>query len=132
MAFNINKVILLGNCTKVQELRYTPGNTAVLKFGLATNHSKKDGDGYKDVATFHNIVVYGKIAEWLAQNIVKGQTMTITGRIDNYSYEKDGAKRYGTQIVAEDVIPHRGKQNTQSQDDQGTPEAEDVADDVPF
>lgn len=142
MAFNLNQVTLVGNCTRVDELRYTPGNTPVLKFSVATNRSVKDGDKYKDVATFHNIVVYGKIATWLAENITKGQALTITGRIDNYSYEKDGNRRYGSQVIANDVIPHKSKRADVEAEQQrahevaeamnADPNAKDIADDIPF
>lgn len=107
MAFSLNKVFLVGNVTKEPELRYTPGGTAVLSLGMATNRSIKDESvqsGWRDVPTFHNVIVWGKLAERLSQNVSKGDKIHVEGRIDNRSYEKDGVKKYITEVVAENVL----------------------------
>ena len=115
MSFSINQAILVGNCARNPELRYTPNKVAVLNFSIATNRSVKNEQaegGYEDVATFHNVIVFGKIAEWLSKNLIQGQAVTVYGRIDNSSYEKDGVTKYSSKIIAEDVIPHRSKKAT--------------------
>lgn len=106
MPFSINLAIITGNVTRDPELKYTPSGSAVCSFGVATNHSIKRGDQWEDIPTFHNIIVWGKQAEYIASNVKKGTKVSIQGRIDNRQYEaKDGTKRYISEIVAETVIP---------------------------
>ena len=139
MAFSINQVVLVGNISKDPELKFTTNNNPVLNFNMATNRSQKDGEGWKDVATFHRVVVWGKIAEYLGKVLVKGDQVTVTGRIDNRSYEQDGVKKYISEVVADNVIPPRKpKQDVQAQSTQTptptpTKKGEDVdVDDIPF
>lgn len=112
MAFSINKIYLVGNATGDPELKYTPAGKPVLNFNLATNRSFKQQDGsYKDVPTFHRIVVWGKTAEYLASNLKKGDPVVVEGRQDNRSYEdKDGNRKYISEVVADSCIPFARKQ----------------------
>jgi len=113
MAFSINLAIVTGNVTRDPELRYTPSGSAVCSFGVATNHSIKKGDQWEDVPTFHNIVVWGKIAEYISNTVHKGIKVSITGRIDNRQYDaKDGTKKYISEIVADTVIPFTDRKST--------------------
>jgi len=110
MAFSINIAIITGNVTREPELKFTPSGTAVCTFGVATNYSIKKGDKWEDVPCFHNIVVWGKQAEWLSNNLQKGSKASITGRINNRSYDgKDGTKRYVSEIIADTVVPFGAK-----------------------
>ncbi len=102
--FNINQVTILGNLIREAELKYTKNNTAVTNISVATNHSVKNGDSWDEVPTYHDIVVWGKMAEAVAK-FVKGSKIFIQGRLQKRSYEKDdGTKVYITEIVAEKVI----------------------------
>lgn len=106
MAFSINMAVITGNVTRDPELRYTPSGTAVCSFGVATNHSIKKDDQWTDVPTFHNIVVWGKQAEYISGVVKKGMRISLTGRIDNRQYDaKDGTKRYISEIIADTVVP---------------------------
>jgi single-strand DNA-binding protein len=106
MAFSINMAIITGNVTRDPELRYTPSGSAVCSFGVATNHSIKRGEQWENVPTFHNIVVWGKQAEYISNTVKKGVKVSLTGRIDNRQYDaKDGTKKYISEIVADNVIP---------------------------
>ncbi len=106
MSFSINLAIITGNVTRDPELRYTPSGAAVCSFGVATNYSVKKNDQWTDVPTFHNIVVWGKQAEYLSNTLKKGMKVSLQGRIDNRSYDaKDGTKKYISEIIAETVIP---------------------------
>jgi single-strand DNA-binding protein len=98
----INKVILIGNLGKDPELRYTPGGQAVATFSLATTERWNDRNGQRqDRTEWHNIVVWGKQAETVNQYLKKGRSVFIEGRITNRSWDdKDGNKRYKTEIVA--------------------------------
>src|SRR3989338_4642718 len=102
---NINKALLFGNLTRDPELRAMPGGMNVCSFGLATNRVYRDRDGKKQEQTdFHNIVVFGRQADTVAQYLKKGSSVFIEGRIQNRSWEgKDGEKKYRTEIVAERV-----------------------------
>ena len=106
MAFSINMAVITGNVTRDPELRYTPSGAAVCSFGVATNHSIKKDDQWTDIPTFHNIVVWGKQAEYISNTVKKGMKVSLSGRIDNRQYDaKDGTKKYISEIVADTVIP---------------------------
>ena len=110
MAFSINMAIITGNVTRDPELRFTPSGSAVCSFGVATNHSIKRGDQWEDIPTFHNIVMWGKPAEYMGGILKKGMKVSLTGRIDNRQYDaKDGTKKYISEIVADTVIPFTEK-----------------------
>lgn len=106
--------VITGNVTRDPELRYTPSGTAVCSFGVATNHSIKKDDQWTDVPTFHNIVVWGKQAEYISGVIKKGMRISLTGRIDNRQYDaKDGTKRYISEIIADTVVPFTNRASTE-------------------
>ena len=92
----MNKVVLIGRTTKSPELRYAPGTgTAVCRFTLAVNRPYK-----KDETDFINCVAFGKIAETIAQYVLKGRQVAITGSIRTGSYENNaGDKIYTTDVV---------------------------------
>lgn len=97
----MNKAQLIGNLTKDVELRNTPSGKMVGSATLATNKVITDQAGNKNkYATFHNLVIWGKAAEIIAQYARKGSKLYIEGEIDNRSYDgKDGVKRYVTEII---------------------------------
>lgn len=106
MAFSINQVVLLGNLTDEVELRYTPSGQAVGTFRMATNRSIKKNEEWEDVPTFHRVVVWGKMAEFIANSVAKGDRVYVDGRIENRSYEdKAGVKKYISEVIANNVIP---------------------------
>lgn len=101
----VNKAILIGNLGKDPEVRFTPSGRAVAKFSIATSERWTDQQGQKQERTeWHNIVVWGKQAETCGQYLAKGRQVFVEGRISNRSYDdKDGNKRYITEIIARDV-----------------------------
>ena len=100
----LNKVLLYGNLTRDPELRALPSGGNVASFGVATNRVFKKADGSKQEATeFHNVVVFGRQAETCAQYLKKGSPAYVEGRLQTRSWDKDGAKQYKTEIVAERV-----------------------------
>jgi single-strand DNA-binding protein len=101
----VNKVILIGNLGKDPELRYTPGGQAVATFSLATTERWNDRNGQRqDKTEWHNVVVWGKLAELVNQYLKKGRSAYIEGRITTRSWDdKDGNKRYKTEVVANQV-----------------------------
>ena len=107
MADGLNQVTLLGNLGADPELRFgQQAGSATLKLRLATTESYMDNktNERKERTDWHNVVVFGKRAEALQKILQKGDRLCVTGRIQTSSYEKDGEKRYSTDIVASNVI----------------------------
>ncbi len=102
---SVNKAILVGNLGKDPEVRFTPSGRAVARFTLATTESWMDQEsGRQERTDWHNIVVWGKQAESCGQYLAKGRQVYVEGRITSRSYDdKDGNKRYITEIVAQRV-----------------------------
>ena len=110
---SVNKVILVGNLGKDPELRYTPSGAAVATFSLATTNPFKDREGNR-ATEWHNIVAWRQLAEICGKFLHKGKQVYIEGRIQTRSYDdRDGNKRYITEIVAEQM------QMLGSRDEQG-------------
>jgi single-strand DNA-binding protein len=101
----VNKVILIGNLGKDPDLRYLPSGEPVAKFPLATGSRWKDKNGQLQERTdWHNIVVFRRQAEICNEYLKKGSPVYVEGRIQNRSWEdKDGNKRYITEIIAQSV-----------------------------
>ena len=91
----MNKVILIGRTTKEIEIK-PAGSTEVARFTLAVNRPFK-----KDETDFINCVAFGKTAETLSKYVKKGQQIALTGRIQVSNYEKDGERRYSTDIIVD-------------------------------
>lgn len=99
----VNKVILIGNLGKDPDLRNFEGGNMVANFPLATTEVFRDRNGSKVEQTeWHNIAMWGKLAEIAGKILRKGAKVYIEGRIKNRSWEdREGNKRYITEIVAE-------------------------------
>lgn len=105
MAEGMNKVMLLGNLGADPELRMTGNGNAILKMRLATTESYLDKSNTRQERTeWHQISMWGKRGEALSKILTKGDRIFVEGRIETSSYEKDGEKRYRTEIVASNVI----------------------------
>jgi single-strand DNA-binding protein len=134
----VNKAILIGRLGKDPEVRYTPDGTMVTNFNLATDEQWKDKNGEKVQKTeWHRIVTFGKLAEICGNYLVKGKLVFIEGRIQTRSWEdKDGVKRFTTEIVANDMKMLDSKGQTKA--DGPSPEALNTGvgnspeEDVPF
>ncbi|MEK7560124.1 MAG: single-stranded DNA-binding protein, partial [Patescibacteria group bacterium] len=102
---NLNRVILIGNMTRDPEMRTLPSGQPVASFGLATNRMWKGKDGNQQKHTeFHNIVMFGRLAEITNQYLKKGSSIMVEGRIQTRSWQgQDGIKKYKTEIVAENM-----------------------------
>jgi single-strand DNA-binding protein len=102
---SVNKVIILGRLGQDPELKYTPSGTAVCNFSLATSESWTDKSGAKQEKTeWHRIVVWGKLAELCNQYLSKGRQAFVEGKLQTRSWDdKDGTKRYSTEVMANTV-----------------------------
>jgi len=110
MAEGLNRVMLLGNLGADPELRVTPGGQAVLKLRLATNETYLDRNNVRQERTeWHRVTVWGRRAEALGKILQKGDSLFIEGRLQTSSYEKNGEKRYSTEVVANNVVLPGGR-----------------------
>lgn len=110
MAGSVNKVILIGNLGANPELKYLPSGQAVCELRVATSHSFKDKtEQLQERTEWHRVVVYGKTAENCAKYLQKGRSLYVEGRLQTRSWDdKDGNKRYMTEVVANEVVFLRG------------------------
>ena len=138
---SVNKAILIGNLGADPELRYIPDGTAVASFRIATTEKFKNKSGEQQESTeWHNIVCWRRIAEIANEYLKKGSPVYIEGSIRTRNYEdKDGIKRYRTEIVAQrlQLLGSRGapdRQPIQADSSSAQPEPEIPAedDDLPF
>jgi single-strand DNA-binding protein len=106
MAEGFNRVMLLGNVGADPELRFTQGGQAVLNIRLATSESYLDKDKVRRERTdWHSVVCWGKRGEALAKIIGKGSSIFVEGSLRTSHYDdRDGNKRYKTEIVASNII----------------------------
>ncbi|HZP87395.1 MAG TPA: single-stranded DNA-binding protein [Burkholderiales bacterium] len=105
MARGINKVILVGNLGADPETRYTPGGTAITTIRVATSESWKDKQtGEQQERTeWHRVKFFGRLAEIAGEYLKKGGQVYIEGKLRTEEYEKDGIKRWSTDIVADEM-----------------------------
>ncbi len=105
MAEGLNRVMLLGHLGADPELRVTPGGQAVLKLRLATNETYLDRNNVRQERTeWHRVTVWGRRAEALGKILQKGDLLFVEGRLQTSSYEKNGEKRYSTEVVANNIV----------------------------
>lgn len=102
---NVNKVLLVGRLTRDPEIRSTASGQTVASVSMATNRFWKDKNGQKqDQTEFHNVVLWGRLAEIAGQYLTKGQEAYIEGRLQTRKYTgKDGIERRTTEVVAENM-----------------------------
>lgn len=96
----VNKVILVGTCGQDPEVRYAPNGTAITNLSLATSESWNDRQtGQKVEKTeWHRVVLFGKVAEIAGEYLRKGSQCYIEGKLKTREWEKDGIKRYSTEV----------------------------------
>lgn len=111
MADGLNRVMLLGNLGADPELRFTQGGQAVLNLRLATTESYLDKDRVRKERTdWHSVVVWGKRGEALSKFLTKGSSIFVEGSLRTSSYDdRDGNKRYKTEIVANNILLTGGR-----------------------
>lgn len=108
---SVNKVIILGRLGKDPELREANGSQ-VCRLAIATSRKYKD----REETEWHNVVLFGRTAEVAAQYLKKGSEAFVEGRLHTRSYEKDGAKRWATEIIGESLqLGARPKDEAQEQ-----------------
>ncbi|MFV0525801.1 MAG: single-stranded DNA-binding protein [Acidimicrobiales bacterium] len=101
-----NNVTVTGNATREPELRFTPSGQAVASFGVAVNRrwQNRQTQEWEEAVSFFDITTWAQLAENVAESVGKGTRVTITGRLDQRSWETpEGDKRSKVEIVADDV-----------------------------
>ncbi len=101
-----NNVSITGNATREPELRFTPSGQAVANFGVAVNRrwQNRQTQEWEEAVSFFDITAWAQLAENVAETVGKGTRVTVTGRLDQRSWEtQDGDKRSKVEIVADDV-----------------------------
>lgn len=108
---SVNRAMVLGNLGQDPEVRFTPGGQAVCNFSVATNEKWTDKSGHTQERTeWHRIVAWGKTAELCGEYLRKGRQVFIEGKLQTREWtDKEGTKRYTTEIVADRVTFIGGK-----------------------
>lgn len=141
MAFSLNKIMLIGNLGRDVETRFTTGNVSISTFSLATTHSYKGKDGnWVNETTWHNVTVFN-LSDYMKEQLKKGKKVYVEGRLTKKDYnDKEGVKRYSTEVISERIIPLEGSSEGQTytdtssepnNQDEITPTV-DSNDDLPF
>ena len=130
-----NNTVLVGRLVRDAEMKYTDGGTAVCKFAIAVNDTKKDGEKWVEEADFFDVTLWGKSGESLNQYLVKGKQVAVVGRLKQDRWEKDGKTQSKVYIKAENVqLLGGGKQSDSSSGSNSVPAAADggFPSDIPF
>ena len=128
----MNKFIGIGNLTKDVDLRTTQSGKAVATLTIAVNRRFKDKGG-DPVTDFFPVVTWDKLAESCARYLAKGMKVAVVGELQTRSYDKDGTKRYVTEIIADEVeflSPREAPQESAQEAQSGFVDIED--DHLPF
>ena len=130
----VNHVTVVGNLTRVPELRATQGGTDVLSFGIAVNDRRKNASGqWEDVPSFFECVTFGNRATALSDILTKGMKVAIAGKLHYTSWEKDGQKHSKVDIIADEIELMQNRKPQQEQDYQPQQQEQDVYDEyIPF
>ena len=147
---SLNQVQLIGRLGQDPEVKYLPNGDAVCNVSLATSEKWKDkttGE-QKEKTEWHRIVVFGKLAEIAGQYLRKGALVFFQGKLETRQWEKDGEKRFSTEIRANQMTMLGGKEdgaaprqqaapqgqarNASAPQQQQAPKQEKFDDDIPF
>ena len=107
MSKSVNQVILIGNVGKEPEIRVFENSIKVATFSVATStggYKKQDGTDVPEKTSWHNIVAWRGLADISEKFIHKGDKLTVIGSISYREYEKDGVKKFITDILASDLV----------------------------
>ena len=133
----LNRVVLVGRLTREPELRYSGSGVAISNFTLAVERKFKNAQGEKET-DFIPVVTFKKLAENCAEYLTKGKLASVDGRLQVRTYnDKDGQKRWVTEVVADDVnflSPKEGQAGATGRTASGTEYGHEVnlEDDIPF
>lgn len=132
MAFSLNRIMLIGNLGRDVETRFTTSNVSISSFSIATTYSYKGKDGnWVNETTWHNITVFN-LSDFMKEQLKKGKKVYVEGRLTKREYtDKDGVKRYSTDVVAEKIIPLESTTADSNQVDSGNFDEGSASSDLP-
>lgn len=136
MAFSLNRIMLIGRLGRDAETRFTTNNVSVTNYSIATDYRYKGKDGdWVNETTWHNIVSFN-LSDYYKENLKKGKKIYVEGRLSKRDYtDKDGVKRYSTDVISEKIIPLEPSSERSSADDESSsvePAVTNDNDDLPF
>ena len=133
MAGSVNKVIIIGNLCRDPDVRQTNNGNTVVNLSIATNEKYKDSSGnWVEKPEYHNVVAFGTRGEVMGKHLHKGSPVYIEGQLQTRQWDdKDGNKRYTTEIVMRDFQFIGGGNSTQRSEPASEPEGI-CYDDIPF
>lgn len=99
----MNKVVLFGRIGQKPELKKTKNDNSVTMLSVATNSRVKKGDLWEDKTDWHRVVVWGRRAEVICDLLGKGSQVLVEGKLETREWEKDGERRYSTEVIASSV-----------------------------
>lgn len=116
---NLNQITIIGRTTKDPEAKATNSGSSVTNFTIVTNRVWNQNGQKQEEAEFHNVVAFGKLADIISQHVKKGQLIMVQGRIQTRSWEKDGQKRYTTEVIADrmQMGPRSGNSQKEEEED---------------
>ncbi len=140
MATDINHVVLVGRLTRDAELKYTNTGFAVAKFSIAVNERRKKDDQWVEDVSFFDAVAWGRMAEALAQYLVKGKQIAVQGQLRQNRWEQDGQSRSKVEVNCATIQLLGGRSSAPTQDTghpaqapaEDTGSSDDFEDDIPF
>jgi len=114
MGRSVNKVQIIGTLGRDPEMKYLPSGSAVVVVSVATDESYNDKNSGQKVekTEWHRLVAFGKLAEIISQYLKKGSKAYFEGKLRTQQWEKDGVKRYSTEIVVNDMMMLDGRQDS--------------------
>jgi len=130
---NVNKVILVGRLTRDPDIRTTNSGQTVTSVGIATNNYWTDKSGQKQERTeFHNVILWGRLAEIAGQYLTKGQEAYFEGRLQTRTYTgRDGVERRATEVVAENMQLGSRPRGAGAPSPAATPQKQEPQEEIP-
>jgi single-strand DNA-binding protein len=119
---SVNKVILVGNLGRDPEVRYTPNGGAVCNVSIATSRQRKNKETNEksEETEWHRVVFYDRLAEIAGEYLKKGRSVYVEGRLQTRKWtDKDGAEKYSTEIIANEMQMLGGREGMGSGADRG-------------
>jgi single-strand DNA-binding protein len=135
MSRTLNKVMLIGNVGKDPDVNFTPSGVKVAQFRMATSDTWKDKDGnIQEHTDWHTIIAWRGLADVVEKLVRRGSRLYVEGKIQSRSYDdRDGNKRYVTEIIAENVLMLDAKRpESGAAGDDAEPHGDARVDDIPF
>jgi len=130
---SLNSAVIVGRIGDKPDSRYTPKGTSVASFSIATNELWGTGEERKEHTEWHNIVTWGKSADFVSEYLQKGQLVCVEGRLKTRSWkDKDDNTHKSTEIVAGSVTPLEWKKNGAPPDPQVADAGDEEEEDLPF